>query len=139
MYIDENQIIVTGRLTATPELKNVEGSDGPFSVANMTIANNYKTRDNPEQQVNFFNVVVYGKTAENCCQYLTKGSKVLIRGAARLTPHKKEGEDKQTYYFKIIAHRIQFLDTKPKTNNCDAPGMPPDTTDNIDDMFEYPD
>jgi single-strand DNA-binding protein len=71
-----NCVVMVGRLTRDPELRFIAGSGK--AVATFAIA-----VDRPfakEKTADFFNVVVWGKPAENAANYLAKGRQVAVKG-----------------------------------------------------------
>lgn len=106
-----NKVILMGRLTKNPELKY---NPGGLAVANFTLAVNtkYSSKDSGQkEEVGFFDIVVFGKQAETCANYLSKGSLALVEG--RLAQRKwetPEGEKKSR--INIIANNIRFLSQK---------------------------
>ena len=75
-----NKVIIVGRLTQTPEVRNTaNGSNvASFSIASNRVWNNQQGQK--QEQVEFHNVVVWGKLAEIAGQYLTKGQLCLVEG-----------------------------------------------------------
>jgi single-strand DNA-binding protein len=115
-----NTVIVSGNLVKQVEIKYT--ADGK-AVANCSIA--YNEKYNNKETVSFFDVVLWGKTAENCAEYLDKGSKVLIEGALRQDSWEKDGQ--KHYRIKIIARRVEFLGGKKgDTSQSDQGEAKPD-------------
>ena len=81
-----NKIFISGNLTRDPEVRYTQSGK---AVARMGIA--VKRIFSKENEVDFFNLVAWEKTAEFCGKYLTKGSRVLIEG--RLQTYSYEGKD----------------------------------------------
>lgn len=103
-----NRVILIGNLTRDPELRYTPSGQ---SVANFGIAVNRRRRT-PENEwvdeVDFFNIVVWGKSAENCANYISKGSPVAIEG--RLSSRSWETEDGQKRnVVEVVAQSVQFL------------------------------
>ncbi len=89
MSLNRAQLI--GNLTRDPELRTTASGQ---SVVNFGIATNrsYKDRDGQKQeQTEFHNIVAWGKLADICAQYLSKGRKVFVEG--RLQTREWEGQD----------------------------------------------
>lgn len=107
-----NKVLLMGNLTADPQLKhNASG----LAVVNFTLAINSKYSSKEQgvkEEVGFFDIVVFGKQAENCASYLTKGRPVFVDG--RLAMRKWEAPDgtKRTKVY-VIAQRVQFLGGRP--------------------------
>ena len=106
-----NKVIIIGRLGKSPDLKY---SQGGAAICSLSVATDesYKDRDgNKVERTEWHNVTVFQRMAENCANYLAKGSLVYIEG--RLKTEKwqdQQGNDK--YTTKIMAERVQFLDRK---------------------------
>ena len=102
-----NKVFIMGNLTRDPELKTLPSGS---SVANFGIATNRVWRNQQgekQEEVQFHNVVVFGKQADTVSQYLKKGSSVLVEG--RLQTRNWEAQDgtKRTKT-EIVAERVQF-------------------------------
>ena len=102
-----NKVIITGNLTRDVGLKYTP-SGSP--VATIGVANNERGKD-LKDIVTFIDVEVWGKTAENCDQYLSKGSPVLIDGRLKLDQWTQQDGQKRNK-LKIVANRVQFLGNK---------------------------
>lgn len=100
-----NVVVLIGRLT-----KNVETrSAGETPVANFTLAVDRSRSEGAD----FIKIVVFGKQAENCDRYLSKGSQVAVNG--RIQTGSYTNKDGVTVYTtEVIADRVKFLDSKPK-------------------------
>ena len=102
-----NKVILMGNLTRDPEVRfTPQGTP----VANFSVAVNrkYKQGDELKEEVGFFDVVVFGKQAENCGQYLAKGRSVLVEG--RLQQRRWETDDGQKRSkVEVVAQSVQFL------------------------------
>ncbi|MDI6785896.1 MAG: single-stranded DNA-binding protein [bacterium] len=110
-----NRVILLGNLTRDPELRFTP-SGSPVSRFSIAINRIYTTTSGEKkEEVDFIPIVVWGKQAENCSQYLNKGSLVLVDGRLRQSSWEtKEGEKR--YAIEVIAQRVQFLN-KPKGEN----------------------
>ena len=77
-----NKVIILGNLGADPELKETKGDP----VCNFSVATNESWEDKKgekHERVEWHRIVVWGKTAEACNKYLSKGSQVYIEGSIR--------------------------------------------------------
>ncbi len=114
-----NKVQIIGRLGKDPELKY---SANGLAVANLTVATDdgYVDREgNKVDRTEWHRIVTFQRTAENCSQYLGKGSLVYVEG--KLTTRKwqdQQGQDR--YTTEIKADRIQFLDRKSDRANQDS-------------------
>ena len=106
-----NKVQIIGNLTRDVELRY---SQSGVPVANLSVATNEKYTDrdgNKVEKAEFHRVTCFQRTAENCANYLTKGSLVYVEGS--LTTRKwqdQQGQDR--YTTEIKAERVQFLDRK---------------------------
>lgn len=103
-----NKVFVIGNLTKDPELKMTPSGAKvcSFGVATNRVWYNKDTQEK-NQEVEFHNIVAWGKTAELIVQYMTKGSSILIEG--RLQTRSWEGKDgKKNYRTEIVAEQMQF-------------------------------
>ena len=107
-----NKVIMIGNLTKDPEIRYTTSGT---SVTNIKIAVNSKVKRDGEYKddVLFIEVVTFGKQAENCSQYLSKGRKCLVDG--RLQEQRWESEGKQHSKIQIIADTVRFLSTKTES------------------------
>ena len=77
---DHNGVTLIGRLTADPQRKYTQGG---MEIAEFSIANNYYVSTKNTTEVNYFDIVAFGKLAETASKYLIKGKQVLICGTLR--------------------------------------------------------
>ena len=103
-----NIAIVVGNLGRDPE---VRFSQSGRPIATLSVATNEVWNDqegNRQERTEWHRVVVFGKTAETCGQYLAKGRQVCVQG--RIQTRKwtdQNGQDR--YTTEIVAQRVQFL------------------------------
>ena len=106
-----NKVILIGNVGADPELRYTPSGAG---VTNFNLATNESWTDKSgqqQEQTEWHRIVVWGKLAEICNQYLRKGSKVYIEG--RLQTRSWEGQDGQKRYTtEVVAREMQFLDSR---------------------------
>ena len=109
-----NKVMLIGNLGRDPEIRY---SQQGLAVVNFSIATSEtwtdKNTGNKQERTEWHNIVVFGKQAEICEKYLSKGSKVYIEGKLQTSTYDKDG---QTHYTtKIVADSFQFL--SPKQDN----------------------
>ena len=106
-----NKVQIIGNLTRDPELRQTTSGQ---SVATIGVATNRTWKDNngeKQEQVEFHNVVAWGKLSEICSQYLTKGQKVYFDG--RLQTRDWEGQDGvKRYRTEIVAENMIMLSSR---------------------------
>ena len=106
-----NKVFLMGNLTRDPELRYVPSGT---AVANFTVAVNRQYKDSAgekKEDVSFVRVVIWGKMAEVCGEYLSKGRPVLVEG--RLKSRTWEGQDGQKRStMEVMATNVQFLGSR---------------------------
>lgn len=105
MYI--NKVMLYGNLTRDPEMRAMPGGG---QVTSFSVATNrtFKKADGSKgEQVEFHNIVVFGRQAETCAQYLKKGSPAYIEGRIQTRSWDNKEGVKQ-YKTEVIAERVQF-------------------------------
>ena len=128
-----NKVMVEGNLTRDPEMKALPSGD---NVTNFSVATNrvYSDRDGKKQEeVEYHNIVVFGKQAENVAKYLTKGSGAYIEGRLQTRSWDKDGV--KMFRTEVVADRVQFgskgevsnKESELKTPTVDT-ATPPDNT-----------
>ena len=128
-----NKVLLIGRITSSPELKYTENNKAYTKVC---LAINRYT-----DGTDFINVKIWNKQAENVCNYLDKGSLILVEGTMMVNQYEDKDGNKKTST-EIIAQNVKFLDRKPKDNSVNANNIEynnvnTDSEDgiNIDDDF----
>ena len=103
-----NKVLLIGNLTRDPELRYIPSGS---AVTSFTVASNrvYKTQTGEKkEEVSFVRVVVWGRMAEVCNDYLKKGRPVFVEG--RLQSRSWDGPDGQKRSaLEVIAQNVQFL------------------------------
>ena len=105
MYL--NKAMIIGNLTRDPEIKSLPSG---IRVASFSVATNrvWKDKNGAKQEnVDYHNVVVFGKQAEIVGQYMKKGSSILVEGRMQ-TRSWDDASGVKKYRTEIIADRIQF-------------------------------
>ena len=103
-----NKVFLIGNLTRTPELRYTPSGT---AVADLRIAvNDSYTTQSGEKRENtcFLNVVVWGKQAETCREYLDKGSPILVEGRLQTRDWETKEGQKRTVT-EVVAMRVQFI------------------------------
>jgi single-strand DNA-binding protein len=103
-----NKVLLMGNLTRDPEVKYTPKGTAVCDLG-LAINDSYKAQDGSiKETVTFVDVEVWGRTAENCKQYLSKGRPVFVEGQLRLDQWESpQGEKKSR--MKVRADRVQFL------------------------------
>src|SRR3989338_2958470 len=118
-----NKVFLMGNLTRDPELRYVP-SGAPVATFGLAVNRRYVTQNGEKKdEVCFVRVVVFGKQAESCSQYMNKGRLVFIEGRLQYRSWEQEGQKRST--LDIVADRVQFLGAqKSSTESADVSDMP---------------
>ncbi|MBI4253187.1 single-stranded DNA-binding protein [Candidatus Uhrbacteria bacterium] len=110
--MDLNKVMLIGRLTKDPE---VRATPGGTSVSSFSVATNRvytDTQGQKQEKAEFHNIVVWGKLADICGQYLSKGRRAYFEG--RLQTRDWVGQDGvRRYSTEVIAENMIMLDSGP--------------------------
>lgn len=106
-----NKVMIIGRLGRDPELRYTQ-SGAPVCSLNVATDESYLDRDgNKVDRTEWHRVQVWQKAAENCANFLAKGSLVYVEGSLQTRKWQdQQGQDR--YTTEIKAQRVQFLDRK---------------------------
>jgi single-strand DNA-binding protein len=118
-----HKIIIVGNLGRSPEMRYTPSGVGTCSFSVATTRKYTTTSGDQVAETCWFKVSAWGKQAESCNQYLTKGSRVLVEGT--LIPDRetgsptvyqsKDGEHRASY--EVNAATVRFLSNKPQEDD----------------------
>ena len=118
-----NKVLLMGNLGRDPEVRFTTGGT---SVANFSIATNESWKDKNgqlQEKTEWHRIVVWGKLAELCGQYLKKGRQAFIEGRLQ-TREWTDKEGKKNYSTEIVANNVQFIGGRPEGAGAEAVGSP---------------
>ncbi len=119
-----NKVILGGRLTADPELKQTQ-SGIPVVSFSIAVNRRYQSKDAP-QQTDFFNVTAWRATAEFVSKYFRKGSSICITGSIQNRTWTDQQGQKR-YATDIVADEVMFVDSRQDSaGSSAAPQYTPD-------------
>jgi len=103
-----NRVLIIGNLGRDPEVRFTGSGKavGRFPVATSDVWTDNEGQR--QERTEWHNVVVFGKQAETCGQYLAKGRQVFVEGAVRTRQYDDKDGNKR-YITEIVAQRVQFL------------------------------
>lgn len=132
-----NKVILGGRLTADPELKQT--STG-ISVVTFSVAVNRKfaSKDNQQRETDFFNVTAWRATAEFVTKYFRKGSAICIVGSIQNRQYTDNQGQKRTFT-DVVADEVMFVDSRgdnPASAYMPADSFAPNFADNDSAKFQ---
>lgn len=103
-----NRVILIGRLTRDPELKYIP-SGTPVASFTLAVDRPFVNKEG-EREADFIPIVVWRKQAENCANYLGKGSLVAVDGRMQVRTYEQDGQ--RRYITEVVADSVRFLDRK---------------------------
>jgi single-strand DNA-binding protein len=129
-------LTIVGNLGRDPELRYLPSGE---AVCNLNVATNRRWNDRqteePQEEVCWFRVSVWGKQGEACNEYLSKGRQVLVEGRLRPDP---EAGGPRVYFrqdgtagasFEVVAHTVRFLGGR--NGNGQTAGADEDSSDDL--------
>ena len=119
-----NKVLLIGNLTRAPELRYTPSGTAVADLR-MAVNRNYSTQSGEKREETcFLTVVVWGKQAETCGEYLDKGSQIFVEG--RLQTRDWEGKDGQKRTVtEVVAERVQFLGRGKSATPAAVPAAEP--------------
>ena len=120
-----NKVVLCGRLTADPELKQTPSG---VAVVSFTLAVNrrYQSKNADgtpaQQQADFINVVAWRDRAEFISRYFRKGSALCITGSIQ-TRSWQDQQGQKRYVTEVVADEALFVDSKNESGNASAGGQ----------------
>jgi len=121
-----NKVILIGNLTKNPELRYTPNGT-PVASFGLAVNRKYRQAEELKEEVCFVDIVVFGKQAEHCGQYLSKGNGVIVDG--RLQQRRWETEDGQKRSkHEVVAQTVTFMPKRQETGGgdsgaADVPGL----------------
>jgi single-strand DNA-binding protein len=109
---DLNKVFLMGRLTFDPELRRTPSGT---AVAELRLATTrqWSGRDGEKREETLFiDVTVWDRQAENCCQYLRKGSGIHVEGSLKMDTWDDKTTGEKRSKIRVQAERVQFLDSR---------------------------
>src|SRR4051812_30065979 len=114
-----NKVFLMGNLTFDPELRYTPSGS---AVTDLRMATNrvWTGKDGErKEETLFIDVTVWDRQAENCCQYLKKGSSIHVEGSLKLDSWDDKTTGEKRSKVRVIADRVQFLDRRESPGGGD--------------------
>lgn len=122
-----NNVVLIGRLCADPELRYIPGSGAAVTTFTLAVDKGLSRDKKQEMEsqnkptADFIRIVVWGKSAEHCANYLVKGRLVAVNGRIQ-TGSYDDKDGKRVYTFDVVANNVEFLEFGDKqTTDFQAP------------------
>lgn len=128
-----NKVIIVGNVGREVELRHTPSG---VAVARFSVATNERWKDkdgNRQEHTEWHTVVAWGKLAEFCQQYVTKGRQVYVEGSLRTRTY-DDDKGNRRYFTEIRAQTIQLLGRREGAAEGgaeEAPEMPPEVEDDV--------
>jgi single-strand DNA-binding protein len=130
-----NRVILIGNLTKDPEVRYTP-SGTPVATVAIAVNSRFKQGEDNREEVLFIDCVVFGKQAETCGQYLSKGRPVLVEGRLRERRWEYEGQKKSK--MEVVASNVRFMSSKRDAAPSDsAPPSDMHAPDEISDVEPF--
>ncbi len=115
-----NNVVLVGRLVGDPDLRYIPNGN---AVSRFTLAIDRQLSKEKKQEMesrnqptaDFIRIVVWGRTAENCANYLSKGRLVAVQGRIQ-TGSYDDKDGKRVFTTDVVANNVEFLEWGDKTN-----------------------
>lgn len=144
-----NKVILIGRLGKDPEVKNTPSGQ---TLAKFSLATDEKFTDKSgqrQERTEWHNIVVWGKLAEICGNYLRKGKLVFIEGSIKTDSWEDKETGQKKYRTEIIASEMRMLGSKEDGGRSGgdeygggdryaSAGKPSNTSNNFDEDDDVP-
>lgn len=124
------KVFLLGNLSRDPDFRNTSSGS---AVCKLNIAVNRPARGGKDE-VCFVDVTVWGKTAENCRQYLSKGSQVFAEGYLRQENWTDKSSGQQRSKLSVVAENIQFMSSSSARKNGNITGSTNNSSNNTQSM-----
>ena len=132
-----NKVILIGNAGADPEQRFLPSGE---AVTNLRLATSESWKDKntgaKQERTEWHKVVMFGKLAEICAEYVRKGHQVYIEGQLRTRKYQdKEGKDQ--YSTEIIANQLQMLGSRNERDAAAPPAPRAPARDTFDDDVPF--
>ena len=119
-----NKVVLAGRITADPELKQTTTG---VSVLSFTLAVNrrFSKNEQGEQQTDFISMVAWRQTAEFISKYFRKGSAICVTGSIQ-TRNWQDQQGQRRYATEVVVDEAMFVDSRSESGNAQGNSYMPD-------------
>ena len=118
--VSYNKVILIGNLTKDPEIRYTP-SGTPVASFRLAVNHKYKQGDDFKEEVCFIDIVVFGKQAENCGQYLSKGSSVIVDGRLQERRWQTDEGQKRSKH-EVVAQTVRFFPKRADRSSAEKVG-----------------
>ena len=132
-----NKVFLLGNLTRDPDFRGLPSGQ---SVCTLSLAVNRRfmnANGQEQEETCYVDVSVWGKQAQNCRQYLSKGSQVMVEGRLRLETWEDRNGGGRRSRLSVVAEHVQFMNRRSREDNGDNGGYPAPAQDNFSGNNPY--
>ena len=115
-----NKVFLLGNLTRDPDLRGLPSGQSVCEMR-MAITRRYITNGKEVDETCFVDVVVWGRSANNCKQFLTKGSQIMVEGRLQLDQWEDRNGGGQRSKLRVVAEQVQFMNRRPAEGGAYPP------------------
>ena len=117
-----NKVFLLGNLTRDPDLRGLPSGQSVCEMR-LAITRRYISNGKEVDETCFVDVVVWGKSANNCKQFLTKGSQIMVEGRLQLDQWEDRNGGGQRSKLRVVADQVQFMNRRPQEGGTYPPGI----------------
>ncbi len=117
-----NKVVLIGRLTKDPEVRYSQGKN-EMAVARYTLAVDRKAKQQDGQNADFINCICFGKGAEFCEKYLSKGIKIAVTGRIQTGSYTNKNGQK-VYTTDVVVEDQEFCERKGNVGQAQSGPIP---------------
>ena len=108
-----NKVFLLGNLVRDPDLRGLPSGQSVCELR-MAVSRRFVSNGGQEtEETCFVDVVVWGKSAKNCKQYLTKGSQIMVEGRLQLDQWEDRNGGGMRSRLRVVAEQVQFMNRRP--------------------------
>jgi single-strand DNA-binding protein len=112
-----NNVFLMGNLTRDPDVRTLPSGSQVADIG-LAVNENYKDKEgNNVDRTLYVDIVAWGRQAELCAEYLSKGSPVMVEGKLQLDQWQTEAGEKRSK-MRVRANRVQFLNRRAEGENA---------------------
>ena len=106
-----NKVFLLGNLTRDPDLRGFSNGQNVCDLG-LAVSRRFMSNGQEQEETCFVDVVVWGKAAANCRQYLSKGSQVMVEGRLQLDSWEDRNGGGRRTKLRVVAENIQFMNRR---------------------------
>lgn len=110
-----NKVFLLGNLTRDPDLRGFPNGQSVCDLG-LAISRRFISNGQEQEETCFVDVVVWGKAAQNCRQYLSKGSQVMVEGRLQLDTWEDRNGGGRRSKLRVVAENVQFMNRRKDEN-----------------------